>query len=236
MKLKHKLPICAILEHANLPGNELDNLKEIAANLDPEFRSVLEINRQLCGVHHILAQGVYDNFFQIALTDSASSSGTTVEECELIHKRLGEGSKSESYRKRLKAAADINNPLNERTYNLPTGTYMRYENLFNSILGRFKGKPTRVRLVKLKAGTNVDPHIDYDPSYSVRVIIPIISPEDCINLFWEKGEVKAFNLHEGKAYFLNTGYRHAVINMGKVDRYTLLVSVDTILDIEHLIT
>lgn len=236
MKLKHKLPLCTQLEHISLCPTQLQSLKDIVRELEGEFRSVLEINKQLCGIHHQLATSVYDNFFQIALTDSSAENvDTTIEACEVTHNELHDGSRVQSIRKKLAASSDINNPLNERTYTVPTAIYERYRPLFTGIFERFRGKPTRIRLVKLAAHTTVAPHIDYDPSYSVRVIIPIISPKDCVNLFWQHNNIHGYHLEEGLAYFLNTGYKHAVVNMSDTDRYTLLVSVDTSRDVEHLL-
>lgn len=236
MKLKHRLPVCTPLEHLSIDDNQLQSLIDIVHQQEAQFRSVLEINKQLCGIHHRLATSVYDNFYQIALTDSAAqNTDTTLEECEVTHNTLHNGSGTQSLRKKLGASSDTTNPLNERTYTVKTTMYQQYSSLFDGIFARFRGQPTRIRLVKLAAGTTVAPHIDYDPSYSVRVIIPIISPQDCINIFWERGEVKSYHLLPGVAYFLNTGYRHAVVNLSDVDRYTLLVSVDTSKDVDHLL-
>jgi hypothetical protein len=107
--------------------------------------------------------------------------------------------------------------------------------LFDGILSKFRGKTTRVRLVKLDSGSSVAPHIDYDPSYAVRIIIPIIASPECINITWAKNEVHSTFFEPGKAYFLNTGYKHAVVNMSKHARYTFMISVTGTADIDHLI-
>ncbi len=62
----------------------------------------------------------------------------------------------------------------------------------------------------------------------------IILPE-CVNIFWAKNQVHSIAFEPGKAYFLNTGYKHAVMNFNKHDRYTFMISIDGTEDINHLI-
>lgn len=235
MKLKYKLPAYSEIDHLKLTDAQLENLKKIIIDLNAQFESVLEVNKKLCGIHHNLATSVYDNFFQIGLTESPHNEITNLNECGIIDSELKHGSKTESLRNKLKVSNDINSPLNEKTYTEKTSLYLKYSNTFNEIFSKFRSKPTRIRLVQLKAGTNVAPHIDYDPSYSVRIIIPIISTEECINLFWTKNKIESVWLKPGNAYFLNTGYKHAVVNLSNEDRYTLLISVDGIEDIKELL-
>ena len=76
--------------------------------------------------------------------------------------------------------------MNESTYTAKTKIYDKYAEIFDSIFSKIKGVSTRARLVKLSSGSNVTPHIDYDPSYAVRIIIPIIADNECLNVFWVK--------------------------------------------------
>jgi len=231
-KLKHKLPIFNIVDHLCIDDNILYDLQSIFLNLESEFQSVLEVNKKLCGLHHKLTTSVYDNFFQIALTDSKyNNEDVDLEFCETIHDEL-----HNSIRSKYELATTDNSPFNENTYTHPTSTYVRYKKSFDNVLSKFKGKPTRIRLVKLNAGTDIAPHIDYDPSYAVRIIIPIFSTPECVNIFWEKNQVHSMFFEPGKAYFLNTGYKHAVMNFSKHDRYTFMISVNGIEDIKHLIS
>jgi len=232
MKLKHQLPTYSIIDHLSLDEELLLELQNCVSELNNEFKSVLEVNKGLCGVHHDLLKSVYDNFFQISLTDSVvENKNITMNECEVAHDNLYKN----GYRHKQLLALDDNNVLNESTYTSKTDIYHRYAHIFDKVLAKFKGSPTRIRLVKLEAGSNVSPHIDYDPSYAVRIIIPIIADPECVNVFWVKNDVEATMFVPGKAYFLNTGYKHAVMNMSKCDRYTFMISINGTEDIDHLI-
>ena len=236
MKLKHRLPAFSVIDHLSLDNETLNSLTNITRDLETEFLSVLEANKKLCGVNHDLTQSVYDNFFQISLTESEfNTDDISLEECETSYDSLHKDPLSKSIRQKKILANSDNSYLNENLYNATTDSYNRYSDIFYKILKNFKSKTTRVRLVKLNAGTSIPPHIDYDPSYAVRIILPIISNQDCVNVFWTKGEVISTSFTPGKAYFLNTGYKHAVMNFSKHDRYTFMVSVNGIDDIKHLI-
>lgn len=231
-KLKHRLPTYSTIDHLALTTEELEALTKVTLDMESEFKSVLEANKKLCGVNHDLTKAVYDNFFQISLTDSEyNQSGINLEECEATYEQL-----SASIRRKKLLASTTGNALNENEYGMKTEHYSRYKELFDGVLAKFKGKTTRVRLVKLQAGTSIAPHIDYDPSYAVRIIIPIIASPEVVNVFWVKNNVESTTFVPGKAYFLNTGYKHAVMNFSKEDRYTFMVSVNGVDDIAHLIT
>jgi len=234
--LKHKLPIYSIIEHLCLDNNLLAELQHIIIELESEFLSVVEVNKSLCGIHHELAKSVYDNFFQISLTDSEfNKNDVDLDSCEVVHNDLHKSSMSENIRRKKLISTLSDSPLNERTYTHSTKTYLKYKDIFDKVVSKFKGRPTRIRLVKLQAGTSIAPHIDYDPSYAVRIIIPVIATPDCVNIFWAKNQVHSVAFEPGKAYFLNTGYKHAVMNFSKHDRYTFMISIDGTEDINHLI-
>ena len=115
--------------------------------------------------------------------------------------------------------------LNEKSYNEPTQSYK--SSYFYNVVNSFKEKAIRVRLTKIKAGTGIPPHIDYDPSYATRVIVPIVSSKEVVNQFWVKNSLQEYNLPaDGSAYFLNVGFRHAVINRSQQDRTCLMFSLD----------
>lgn len=236
MRLKHKLPVYSEIGHLSLTDIQVQNLKQIVVEMESEFKTVLEINKNLCGIHHTLSTSVYDNFLQVGLTNSPlNTDEVTLEQCDMINHEFQSLGTVTAMKSRNSKSRDINSPLNERTYTVKNNTYHKYAETFDDIFSKFKSKPTRIRLVKLNAGTIVSPHIDYDPSYSVRIIIPIVSPSDCLNIFWNHGDIVSFNMKEGNAYFLNTAHRHAVVNLSNQDRYTLLVSVDGTDDIDDLI-
>lgn len=237
MKLKHRLPSHSVIDHLSLTPVQLESLINCVHELESEFKSVLEVNKELCGIHHDLASKVYDNFFQISLTDSTvENKSTTIEECEVVDEDIHSRGLIKSYRKRIELTTDSSSPMNESTYTAKTKIYDNYAEIFDSIFSKIKGKSTRARLVKLSSGSNVTPHIDYDPSYAVRIIIPIIADNECLNVFWVKNNIETIAFTPGEAYFLNTGYKHAVMNFSKHDRYTLLISINGTQDIDHLLT
>jgi hypothetical protein len=236
MKLKYRLPSHSLIDHLSLTPIQLEQMVNCITELKSEFKSILEVNKELCGIHHELASRVYDNFFQIGLTDSTvENKSITLEECEVVNTELHKDSVVKNYRKRMELTISDTSPMNESTYTSKTKTYDRYANVLDGIFSNFKGSTTRARLVKLSANTSISPHIDYDPSYAVRIIIPIISEPDCVNVFWVKNVIETVTLSPGKAYFLNTGYKHAVMNFGKHDRYTLMISINGTQDIDHLL-
>jgi hypothetical protein len=236
MKLKHRLPSYSIVDHLSLTQPQLESLVACVHELESEFKSVLEVNKELCGIHHDLASKVYENFFQISLTDSTvENKSISMEECEIVDQTLHGNSIVQNYRKRIELTTSETSPMNESTYTAKTKIYDKYAEIFDSIFSNIKGKSTRARLVKLGAGSNVTPHIDYDPSYAVRIIIPIIADNECLNVFWVKNNIETVAFTPGKAYFLNTGYKHAVMNFSKYDRYTLLISINGTQDIDHLL-
>jgi len=236
MKLKHRLPSYSVIEDLSLNENQLLGLVNCIHELESEFKSVLEVNKELCGIHHDLASKVYENFFQISLTDSTVENKLiTLEECELVDEEIHSKGLIKSYRKRIELTTSDSSPMNESTYTTKTKIYDSYAEIFDSIFSKIKGKSTRARLVKLNAGSNVTPHIDYDPSYATRIVIPIIADNECLNVFWVKNKIETVAFIPGKAYFLNTGYKHAVMNFSKHDRYTLLISIYGTEDINHLL-
>lgn len=236
MKLKHRLPSHSVLDHLSLTTTQLESLINCVHELESEFKSVLEVNKELCGIHHDLASRVYDNFFQISLTDSTvENKPATLEECEIVDESIHSKGLVKSYRERIALTTGKDSPMNESTYTAKTKIYDKYNEIFDSIFANIKGVSTRARLVKLSSGSNVTPHIDYDPSYAVRIIIPIIADNECLNVFWVKNNIETVAFTPGKAYFLNTGYKHAVMNFSKHDRYTLLISINGTQDIDHLL-
>lgn len=234
IRLKHKLPLFAELNHLNITEQELSQLKTLIIESSNFFASVLETNKNLCEIHHTLAEAVYDNVQQISLTDSTISTDTTLDNCKIAHENIGISGSVSNLKNRNSMSSNPTSALNEKTYKQKNDFYMNNSFLFDKIFSRFKSQPTRIRISKLLANSTIIPHIDYDPSYSVRVIIPIVSPGECVNLFWNKNNVESVNMKEGVAYFLNTGYKHAVVNLSKHDRYTFTICVDGTKDIDHL--
>jgi hypothetical protein len=87
----------------------------------------------------------------------------------------------------------------------------------------------RARFAKLKAGSQIKPHIDYDTTYSIRVHIPIITNEKCffggIN---SAGKAETFHMPaDGFVWFINPGIKHWAENLGSEDRVHLIISIDS---------
>lgn len=222
-KLKYKLP--NIIE---LPYKfDIARLKLELDKISGKFKGVLEANGTLCANNHNLVKSVYDHFEQVNLTVfQGQSSEISLDLCESTYN-------DNSAKKRLRRE-NIDAGLDERNYNYPTEDFTG--SYFEEVVKTFKCPAIRVRLTKLRAGKSLTPHIDYDPSYATRIIIPIETNEQCINQFWRKEEYSECHLPaNGSAYFLNTGVKHNVVNNGLTDRVALMFSLDGTQDIQTYI-
>lgn len=105
------------------------------------------------------------------------------------------------------------------------------------------GKKHRVRLMLLKAGSELLRHSDItDPDAGtadgklLRIHIPLVTNPECEVLQWElDGKVKARNLKVGEAWYLDTRKPHAVRNKGKSDRVHLVMDVESTPDLRRLL-
>jgi hypothetical protein len=105
--------------------------------------------------------------------------------------------------------------------------YKKFKTLFkkieDSLLKHFsKGNIVRAILVKLKAHSKIDPHIDYGNSLEKckRIHIPIVTNS---NTFFTVGE-EVKNLKEGEMWEINnSGKTHSVENNDNKDRIHLIV-------------
>ena len=92
----------------------------------------------------------------------------------------------------------------------------------------------RVRITKLAPGKEIPYHVDYDPTYAVRVIVPIFTNKGVKNFFKIRDEIKEYHLEAGQAYFLNTGFSHAVENQSDEPRIALMFSLDGQEDLDNI--
>lgn len=228
-KLKHKLPTYSKIDHLGLDTETLSELINCITELSNEFCSVFDANKEYLALHR-LDKVVYDVLKEVCLTESSWRD----ENFSDLPDIYSENSVN-NFRTKKELVTNDKSAFNELTYTEKTEVYNRYKQLFDKVLCKFKGKPTRIRIVKLESGKNLAPHIDYDPGYAVRIIIPIISDDECVNLFWVKNNLESVILKPGQAYFLNTGYKHAVMNFSNHDRYTFMISVAGSEDIDHLL-
>lgn len=187
----------------------INKLRQATDKLAEKFVDVRTANPMLCDNHMELVKNVYDNFEQINLTTPS----------EILPYEA-------SIKERLKRRE-------EHLYNVPTQDYTG--SYFEEVVTQLKAPASRVRITKLAAGKNIPFHVDYDVSYAVRCIVPIYGDSQVINLFKRDGNLEAYNLENGNAYFLNIGYPHAVVNMSSNPRIALMFSLDGTTDLKHVL-
>ena len=205
-RTKYKLPTHGELKHIDI---DLDKLREATDKLANDYVDVKTANKMLCDNHMALSKSVYDNFEQINLTEL---NGEELPYTDSIKERLRRGE--------------------EKLYNKPNEKYIG--SYFEEIADQFQCDKMRIRITKLDPGTNVPMHIDYDPTYATRIIIPVYTNEKVINRFKVKGEIVETYLEAGKAYFFNTGFAHGVFNESDESRIAFMFSLDGQDDIECL--
>lgn len=123
--------------------------------------------------------------------------------------------------------------MDEYNWSTPLDFY-KDSDLHKHLTSLFKSSIIRVRISRSQPGFELPPHIDYNTTYAVRFIIPIQGNTGVINKFWYKGEEIEYEMKEGRAYFLNVGYKHAVYHNGSEPRYYLLGTLGGQEDIECL--
>ena len=217
---------------------DIEKLQQEALQLANDYGNVMDTNKALCSNNHELVMSVYKHFKQINLTEfDPQGEAPTVESCEVMGKTAGTGDESISkiakYRLKARRGESLDPALNEHNYNTPTekykGTY------FQEVVESFNADAIRVRLVRLDPGKTLTPHIDYDPTYAVRVIIPIFAEDEATNYFWRKSKQEAYHLKaDGSAYFLNIGFTHTVVNSGNTPRISLMFSLKDQSDLQEI--
>lgn len=217
---------------------DIERLQTEALKLANDYGDVMETNKALCSNNHELVMSVYKHFKQINLTEfDPNGKAPTVESCEAMGKTAGTGDESISkiakYKLKSRLGKDLDPALNEHNYNTPTDKYIG--SYFQEVVESFKSDAIRVRLVRLDPGKTLTPHIDYDPTYAVRVIVPIFAEEQATNYFWRKGKEEAYHLEpDGSAYFLNIGFRHTVVNSSNTPRISLMFSLKNQSDLQEI--
>ena len=143
-------------------------------------------------------------------------------------------SAAESYREKTKGREGLLKQMNEHNWHHPLPYYK--DSYIEKALARFfKSRPIRVRLTRLKKAQAVTPHIDYCPSYAVRIIVPIQGTEGVINTVERRGKINKYHLKaDGSAWFINVGFRHSVLHKGKEDRIALMFSLSDQQDLEGI--
>ena len=187
---------------------DINRLRAETDNLAEKFVDVRTANPMLCMNHEELVASVYDNFEQINLTTPSEILPHTTSIKERLRRR------------------------EEHLYNIPTEDYTG--SYFEQIVTQLRAPASRVRITKLAPGKTIPFHVDYDVSYGVRCIVPIYGDKQVVNLFRRNGELEAYNLENGNAYFLNIGYAHAVVNMSNKPRIALMFTLDGTQDIDNI--
>ena len=187
---------------------DINRLRAETDNLAEKFVDVRTANPMLCMNHEELVASVYDNFEQINLTTPSEILPHTTSIKERLRRR------------------------EEHLYNIPTEDYTG--SYFEQIVTQLRAPASRVRITKLAPGKTIPFHVDYDVSYGVRCIVPIYGDKQVVNLFRRNGELEAYNLENGNAYFLNIGYAHAVVNMSNKPRIALMFTLNGTQDIDNI--
>jgi Aspartyl/Asparaginyl beta-hydroxylase len=236
---KFNYPACAVLPNVKF---DIERLRAEVAVLNEQWVNVFQANRGLCATHEDLAQDNHGHFDQINLTYFEPSLNDFLDlsdlkaECKIIANSTTLGlTKTQRHRTKINRLDSLPPAMNEHNWfhQLPI-----YENSYikQAIDSQFKAKPIRVRLTRLKAGKYLTPHIDYDTTYAVRIIVPISGTDGVTNVFWPKNERQEVHMAaDGSAYFLNVGYKHSVEHNGNQDRIALMFSLPTQEDIQDLV-
>jgi len=204
MRRKYQLPAFAALEHIEI---DLPRLQQAADDLAHKYQSVCDANPKLCEYHPALVDSVYDNFDQINLTEhNGEQVLEDIPESTRDRIRRNRGNKEEAF------------------FNKPTPEYAG--SYFEDIVNQFKHDAMRVRITRLAPHTQIPLHIDYDPTYATRIIVPIYTNAKVFNRFKVKKSDVTGYLEAGHAWFLNTGFAHGVQNCSDENRIALMFSLD----------
>lgn len=229
MLKKRDLPICV-----EIPGIlfDIEKIKAELAKIEDQWEDIYAANPGITKLHDPgFVADAYKNLKEIPLMVMPPDKMAVADDFTLEDLGL---TKRDRIRNKKAKGANLPPTANEMLWDYQTalcrGTY------FDEILTTaFKADVCRARLHKLGPGLSLPPHIDYDPSYGVRIVCPISGTEGTTNHFWVNGEEQQFNLPaDGRVYFLNTGFSHSVVNNGTADRIALLATLKTQEDIECL--
>ena len=95
------------------------------------------------------------------------------------------------------------------------------------VLDSFEGFH-RTRIARLAPRAEIQPHVDYDTTYGLRVHIPLHTNSECRNFFMTDGVKEEVHFPaDGSAWVINPGILHGAFNMGDSYRDHLIISVDS---------
>jgi hypothetical protein len=217
---------------------DIKKLQEEVLTLEGEYLSVMEANKALCSNNHELVMSVYEHFLQVNLTEfDPTQAAPTVEQCEIMGETVGTGDlmrKVDKYKLKAGRGARLDPALDEHNYNTPT-QYYPSTSYFREVINSFKASAIRARIARIEPGRTLTPHIDYDPTYAVRVIVPIFAEAGVVNYFWRRNSQESYYLEpDGSAYFINIGFNHTVVNTSDKPRISLMFSLKTQDDLQEI--
>ncbi|CAM1371222.1 aspartyl/asparaginyl beta-hydroxylase domain-containing protein [Tenacibaculum xiamenense] len=102
---------------------------------------------------------------------------------------------------------------------------LRGSKYFKEVLTTFKAPIVSARLLKLKSGSEIKPHKDFNLGYEdgcFRIHIPIITAEN-VNFFIEDKKVVML---PGECWYTNVNYTHSVSNFSEIDRVHLVIDLE----------
>ena len=224
MSLKHYLPLFCPLPQYQF---DIERIRKEVDCLSDHWTNVLNSNKELSFNHSELVKKLYDHYEEISLTIyNSSQPSLSYKDFNKLNFSAACNEKLSKHEKhKIKTLKKLHKPeLDERNYNQVTAIYKN--TYIRKCVEIIDGSPARVRLVKLKPEKEVNWHIDYDPSYALRLVLPIYTNEKVLNFFKKDNKIQTTHIpSNGIPWFLNTGFPHRVINKGKTDRILLLFSL-----------
>ena len=229
MLRKRDLPACAPIPNIKF---SIERMKEELDIIGDKYQNIYDANPGITKLHDqgFLAQ-IYSTLHEIPLMSMSPEDMKKAEDFNI--EDIGK-SKIERVRNKTKKGADLPPTANEMLWDYPLPEY-KGSYFEEAISNKFKAEACRARIHLLEPGKDISPHIDYDPSYGVRVICPISGTDGVTNYFWYNNEKQEYNLPaDGSVYFLNTGFKHSVEHRGNENRIALVWTLKSQEDIECL--
>lgn len=123
--------------------------------------------------------------------------------------------------------AKNNHYADERFYRKRKNDIPQYISHVLNVIG--KDITHKTRFARLPANKQIQPHIDHDTKYGIRLHIPIITNE--LSIFGgidNDGNIKEQHFPaDGSVWFINPGLKHWVRNDGNSERVHLIISCDS---------
>ena len=213
---------------------DMEYLRQEVQMLNDKWVNVYQANRGLHTTHEDLAAANYHHFDQINLAYLEPSLNDFLDisdrrsECKAISQSdvLGD-SQVMLYRTKINRLEHLPPAMNEHNWYHAWPIYQDSW-IRSEIEKQFKAKTIIVRLTRLRASKHLTPHIYYDTTYAVRMVVLICGTEGVKNVFWPRNQREEYNMPaDGSAYFLTVGYKYSVKHNVPDDRLALMSSLAT---------